>query len=152
MAMRECDKCLEDDWSFKKVDGWIKATCNQCGHEVEFESKRCPALRDGADCRSGKCSGKIHKKVSKFKPRKLLRAFFYSHTYMCDSCKKVYLSNEFKIKKGTKEWHKYEQQTAQKDKTTDWIRLQQGNGHDRNGVLEKHNDTSSKGKTYLPAV
>ena len=38
--MRNCYKCLENDWSFEKIEDIIRATCNQCGYEVEFEAKK----------------------------------------------------------------------------------------------------------------
>lgn len=38
--MKSCDKCLENNWSFKHIDGWIIATCEFCGNEVQFMSKK----------------------------------------------------------------------------------------------------------------
>lgn len=40
MAMRPCQKCNENNWSYKHIDGWITATCNMCDFEVEFEAKK----------------------------------------------------------------------------------------------------------------
>lgn len=38
--MRLCQKCLENNWQFEYIDGYIIATCKMCGHEVEFEAKK----------------------------------------------------------------------------------------------------------------
>lgn len=38
--MYPCNKCLENSWSFDKIEGIVKATCNLCGNEVEFEPKK----------------------------------------------------------------------------------------------------------------
>ena len=38
--MRLCDKCLENNWSFRYIDGYIIATCNICEYEVEFKSRK----------------------------------------------------------------------------------------------------------------
>lgn len=40
MPMGMCDQCLENNWSFKYIEGYVRATCNLCGHEVEFQSKK----------------------------------------------------------------------------------------------------------------
>jgi DNA-directed RNA polymerase subunit M/transcription elongation factor TFIIS len=38
--MNFCDKCFEKMWSFEHIDGWIIATCQMCGYEVEFLNKK----------------------------------------------------------------------------------------------------------------
>lgn len=38
--MRLCDKCLENNWKYEYIDGYIRAICQNCGHEVEFPSKK----------------------------------------------------------------------------------------------------------------
>lgn len=40
MPMGFCEKCLEKAWSFKHIDGYIIATCNLCGNEVEFPDRK----------------------------------------------------------------------------------------------------------------
>jgi hypothetical protein len=37
--MKPCDKCLENNWKFKYNDGYVQATCEHCGHYVEFKSR-----------------------------------------------------------------------------------------------------------------
>lgn len=38
--MRPCEKCLENNWSFEIIEGFVRATCNLCGYEVEFLTKK----------------------------------------------------------------------------------------------------------------
>ena len=40
MAMNNCNNCLENHWSYQHIDGWIRATCQFCSHEVEFKTKK----------------------------------------------------------------------------------------------------------------
>lgn len=37
MPMRPCDKCLENQWDFAKLENIVTATCRFCGHEVSWE-------------------------------------------------------------------------------------------------------------------
>lgn len=38
--MNPCQKCLENRWTYKYNEGMIVATCDFCGYEVMFKSKR----------------------------------------------------------------------------------------------------------------
>lgn len=38
--MRACNKCLENNWTYEKVDDYINATCQNCGYEVSFEARK----------------------------------------------------------------------------------------------------------------
>lgn len=38
--MNFCEKCYEKHWAYKHIDGYIIATCNLCGHEVEFLDRK----------------------------------------------------------------------------------------------------------------
>ena len=41
MSMRNCNNCLENNWKFELLpDCFIRATCQMCSHEVEFQSKK----------------------------------------------------------------------------------------------------------------
>lgn len=40
MAMSLCDKCFENNWKFKKIGNYIRATCQWCAHEVEFKARK----------------------------------------------------------------------------------------------------------------
>ena len=40
MAMNRCSGCLENDWKYKHIDGYVIAICQQCGKEVEFLAKK----------------------------------------------------------------------------------------------------------------
>lgn len=45
--MRACDKCLENNWEYKCVDLWIIATCQNCGYEVQFKSRKLRKQKNG---------------------------------------------------------------------------------------------------------
>ncbi len=36
--MSGCERCLDKAWKYKYSEGWIIATCQMCGHEVQFEA------------------------------------------------------------------------------------------------------------------
>ena len=38
--MRPCYKCKKNDWKYNYNNGWITATCQNCGNEVQFPAKR----------------------------------------------------------------------------------------------------------------
>ena len=39
MPMGPCSKCLENQWTFAKLDAVIiEATCKLCGYEVQFQT------------------------------------------------------------------------------------------------------------------
>ena len=38
--MYPCIKCQENNWGFENVDGWVIATCQECGYEKEFEAQK----------------------------------------------------------------------------------------------------------------
>lgn len=38
--MSNCNECLENNWFFRVIDGWIIATCKHCTFEVEFPTKK----------------------------------------------------------------------------------------------------------------
>lgn len=87
MSMRPCDKCFENSWEFQRVDGYVRATCRFCGHEVEW--KPAPLCRH--------CDVKLVIHPSKFKMSKLHKAYYYTATRKCPSCKRTYLDDEFKV-------------------------------------------------------
>lgn len=91
--MRNCNKCLNNVWSFKKVDDTIEATCNICGNEVSFLAKSKPPVVD--TCRN--CNGKLVLVEFKFKPKKLKKSFYFTHGYVCQKCGRKYNSNNHKV-------------------------------------------------------
>ena len=40
--MRNCNRCLDNNWKIKKEEGWYKAECQMCGNDVEFEAYTQP--------------------------------------------------------------------------------------------------------------
>ena len=94
--MRPCNKCLENNWSFEKVEDYIIATCNLCAHMVEFEAKKPnKELYHGDKCRA--CKGLLEERKSPIKRSKLNKPYYYTHTIVCTSCKRVYLQERFKV-------------------------------------------------------
>ena len=93
--MRPCDKCLENFWAFQKIDGYIRATCKNCGHEVEFQAHKKDEIRQGGKCR--KCGGKIALKESRFKKEKLNKPYYYNAYYRCRKCGTFFMSDKFKV-------------------------------------------------------
>ena len=48
MPMKGCRKCLERRWEFKLLDiTTVRATCESCGNEVEFLTKKGKRMKDG---------------------------------------------------------------------------------------------------------
>ena len=94
--MYPCNKCLENNWSYEYNDGFIIATCNLCGHYVEFEAKKKPyKLSYGQLCKCGKAT--LCKKPLKMKAKKLKKSYYYTDCYYCPACHKNFYSDEFKI-------------------------------------------------------
>ena len=87
--MRPCNKCLENRWSFQHNEGWIVATCDMCGNEVEFEKREKEKMKEGCLCRKCK-KGIIMKKEAKKKN-------IYSAYYYCPQCREMYMSDDFKL-------------------------------------------------------
>lgn len=46
MPMRPCQKCLDNNWSFKLIEGWVRATCKNCNYEVEFPARAKGGKKD----------------------------------------------------------------------------------------------------------
>lgn len=126
------------------------ATCQMCGYEVEFERKNM--IYDGGNCPRPDCGGKIYKKPSKFKESKLNKAYFFTHSLKCNKCKKIYVAEEYKVKRGTPKWREYEQRIVRENKKQDRLFISRDNGDGQENVLEQDNWTVSKGNDYLPAV
>lgn len=38
--MRPCERCLENSWKYKVVEGYVIATCLLCGYEMDFPTKK----------------------------------------------------------------------------------------------------------------
>ena len=88
--MRPCERCLENNWRYEKIDGWIRATCRMCDYVVEWELKPEPKY---TRCR--KCHTKTIKRMpEKRNPNK---AFWYEYYYWCPRCHTQYMPEEAKI-------------------------------------------------------
>lgn len=104
--MYPCKICNSNDWKyeFKKdkefPNGEITAICKKCNYYVKFPAtkdrkKGKEEMIEGQQCK--KCDGKIIKKESKFKEKKLEKGYYFTHYYYCPKCKTMYLSEKFKI-------------------------------------------------------
>lgn len=92
--MSNCSKCFNNNWSFEKLPNrFVRATCQFCGYEVEWERKSKVAppkikVDRYRECR--KCGGKLEAKNAKVTAKKLKRNYFYSQFYRCTDCKTTY--------------------------------------------------------------
>jgi len=94
--MGNCQRCLENNWEFIKLDdGNIQGICQFCGYEVEWTPKAKTKMRVGSLCK--KCKTPVIKKQAKFKPSKLKKSYYYTAYYYCKNCKTMYMSEDFKI-------------------------------------------------------
>lgn len=55
MAMRACERCLENVWDSEYDDesGYVTATCRLCGYEVSFPTRRAGKKERGDDIGDG---------------------------------------------------------------------------------------------------
>lgn len=99
MAMQPCNKCLENNWKFIYEEGLVTATCQNCGNEITFpvKRKRSVTIEKEENKRCRKCGGLIIVKESKFKSKKLKKAYYYTHILFCSSCKTMYHNNKYRI-------------------------------------------------------
>ena len=104
MAMRHCQKCFENNWSFEKIEGVIRATCKNCTNEVEWTPKKKvlettkvkrnkDSLREGSLCK--KCGHKL--RLREPKKHKTKSTYYYTAYYWCDNCKGIFYSDKFKV-------------------------------------------------------
>jgi hypothetical protein len=102
--MYPCDKCLENNWSFVKNDDMIEATCNICGHLVEFSAFKKIApdnLRSRVISKTGdlcrKCGTKVILRETRKKAKQLKKNYYFTAYYYCPKCHTMYLSERFKV-------------------------------------------------------
>lgn len=100
MAMRACDKCLENNWAYKVDEAWITATCNACAHEVTWERRRPAKVeKEGDTC---KCMrGKVVRLVLKLTAKKKRKAYYYSECLKCVTCHRMYYFEEHRVRNKT---------------------------------------------------
>lgn len=94
--MNACNNCLENNWSYKHIDGYIIANCNLCDYEVEFKAiKKKLSLKAGNPCR--KCKTPIILRETKRKPSQLKKAYYFTAYYYCPKCRTMYMDNRFRV-------------------------------------------------------
>ena len=92
--MFHCNNCLENIWEFEKLpDGYIRATCQMCGNEVEWKpQKKKPKPKDKC-----KCGNKLVLVDAKITDKKLRKAYYYLAYHKCFKCRRIYYSEKFKV-------------------------------------------------------
>lgn len=93
MAMRPCEKCLENNWKFQNIENLVKATCQMCGHEVEWEPQH--KTIDKSPCR--KCGGVLGKHF--FRSHKKNASYWFLWGWKCAKCKQIYNDNRARVTK-----------------------------------------------------
>ena len=89
--MNACNKCLENNWGFRKIENMIEATCKICDNIVEFEAKPDQEKMElGSACR--KCGSEIVIREAKKKQ-------VYSHYLYCIKCRTIYFSSDYLLEK-----------------------------------------------------
>jgi len=96
-TMRNCNNCLENDWSFERIEDIVRANCNQCSNEVEFAAKKKMESTDDP-CR--KCEGELYWKTAKLTNKRKRRNYHYCKWLKCKGCGTPYMDDQFKTLKG----------------------------------------------------
>ena len=97
MAMRECDQCLENSWTFQPLDGdWMRAYCRFCGYEVEWEAKKKPqqVVNEDTPCRH--CGGQLQKIYRKEGKKIQPSGIYFLWWFRCRKCEKMWMVEEAK--------------------------------------------------------
>lgn len=98
MAMGFCNKCLEKNWFFKKLEGAVLAVCQYCGNEVEFSfEERGSDWQPGMPCPDCKTPLKKRQHKLPLKPKVLKRAYHFNWWCWCQKCKKVFHNPKAKV-------------------------------------------------------
>jgi hypothetical protein len=96
--MYACNKCLSNQWKYELIENWVRATCQVCGSEVEWENKKKLGKRKwfvGSKCKCGK--GVLVLKELRFKGKKLKKTYYYSHALFCSACHRFYYEEQYKV-------------------------------------------------------
>ena len=104
--MSPCKICGSNNWSYKFEknekfpNGEVEATCKKCNYYVKFPSRKKEKeekkeIVEGQPCK--KCGDKIIIRESKFKKKKLEKAYYFNYYYYCPKCKTIYYAEKFKI-------------------------------------------------------
>lgn len=92
--MRPCDKCLENNWSFENIENIVRATCQFCGYEVEWEPKE-KTFHKCSRCR--KCGGTLKRHT--FKHHKTNALYWFLWGWKCVKCHRIYNDEKSKVYK-----------------------------------------------------
>ena len=82
-------------------EGIVIATCELCGHEVQFPVKEKQRINNEGDkCRH--CQTPVILVEIKKKPNQLKKVFYYTAYLKCPKCKTFYMQEKFKVYTGKK--------------------------------------------------
>jgi hypothetical protein len=109
MAMRPCEKCLEECWGqFERIDGWVRATCQSCGHEIEwkpfkefrpshFSQSPVKITEEGQMCR--RCQTPVVRREHKTPPKYKAGSYYFEHWFACTDrmCNALYMVEDAKV-------------------------------------------------------
>ena len=105
--MRQCDRCLENRWSFKCIERTIFATCEGCGYEVSFAAKgkksaarvkkpsgipKVKITEEGQPCRH--CNTPVKKKTHATPPKENSGSYWFEWWFKCPKCHTLYMVKE----------------------------------------------------------
>lgn len=93
--MRPCSQCLENHWVFEFIDGFVRATCQICSYEVEFEAKR-DHNRITGDTPCRKCGGKLEYRERKPNKPILPSGIYFLYWWKCQKCSTTFMAGEAK--------------------------------------------------------
>ena len=97
--MFPCNNCSENNWTCKYIEGLIRATCNYCGNEVEFSSKK-PGREKGLRPRYAtdiclKCRTKL--KIYYKNKKTPGKSYYFRIIRTCPKCKTIWLNPNDKV-------------------------------------------------------
>ena len=102
--MSPCEKCNSNKWAYKIFDGIVHATCDSCGHKIEFRSKTKEGfkkeIREGDKCdrRDRDCPGLVFWKIEeKMNVKRLKQAYHYEKWLKCNKCGAIFMNEKYKI-------------------------------------------------------
>lgn len=110
--MNPCRECSTNRWTFKKEDGWITASCNNCKAEVRFQAKEgsgyarpigAPPPQQSEAKVGDKCTKCLQGELKEgtHKPGwvpKEGQTYFFNRWLWCSSCKEGFFNDKDKVK------------------------------------------------------
>lgn len=93
--MNCCNKCFDNNWE-------IKAVCQMCGNEEEFNPKEGVTkrlqLKVGDNC--PKCPGELFYESKPLTSKRTKKAYHYCKWLKCRQCRCIFMEDKYKVPKG----------------------------------------------------